>query len=680
MLTVLSNAQLEEATAEEASLNGEGPDALQEETLTGLAGYITKCWEAARTNKQTLVLENLRQAQRMRRGEYDPAKLAQIRSITGGSEEYGRVVSNKCRIAESWLRDVYLGQTEPPWVLEPTPVPELTPTHMEEVQQTLQQEILEVVGKFGVAPPEDVVLARRNELTDGVRMRVREEAKISVERMADKMEDQLVQGDFRIEWADFLNDIVTYSAAHFKGPIYKKNTELVWDRKDGSWSPVAHSTVIPTWKRIDPFRAYPSPGALSPQDGYFIEHITLERTELYNTIELPGYSEKEVRAVLEEAEAAGLINWLGLTDAAVRDSDQGDLHFLSPQSEIDALEFTGPVRGTDLLDWGMSSNLIKDKDKDYEVTAWLIGRHVIKVQLNPDPLGRRPIFKGCWEEIPGEYWGQGLPDGLKDIDGITNAAIRSLVNNMAMASGPQVAINTGRLPPGENIQSLTPWRIWQFLSNEYATNEKPIDFFQPNINAREILEVLERFYRYADDWSLIPRYMGGSDNIAGGIGRTASGMSMLFNAANKGLKGVVSNVDLRVLAPMLTLLYAHNMILEDDDTLKGDAQIVAKGAVALLQIETLQLRRNEFLTATANPIDMQVVGLEGRKEILREIAKGLDMDVNRIVPRRGTAPQLPAAPGGASGQEALSKPNEEQLFTGAAVTDNFSPNSMRSAV
>lgn len=680
MLNVLNNAQLEQFTAEESSLNGAGPDGLVPEVLEGIAGYLMKCWEAARTQKQTQVTPRLLSAQRMRRGEYDPEKLAQIRTVTGGSEEYGRVVSNKCRIAEAWLRDVYLGQSEYPWVLDPTPVPELTPDHLMEVTQQLQTEIMEVVGGFGISPPEDVLIARRNELTDAVRMRIREQAKEAVERMALLMEDQMVEGGFKVEWADFLNDVVTYPAAHFKGPVYRRRTSLEWMRKKGVWAPFTQQEIVPTWSRIDPFRAYPAPGACTPQEGFFIEHITIQRNELHDLIGLEGFSEEAIRLVLSETEAGGLVNWLGLTDADQKEMEQGDTSFyLSPQVDIDALEFSGPIKGTDLLDWGMQKKYVPDKDKDYEVTAWLVGKHVVKVQLNPDPLGRRPLYKICWEEVPGEYWGQGLPDGLKDINGICNAAIRSLVNNMAMASGPQVAINTSMLPAGLDIQSLTPWKLWQFLANEYtAGGGKFIEFFQPQSNAHELLAVLDKFYSYADDWSLIPRYMGGSDNIAGGIGRTASGMSMLFNAANKGLKGVVSNIDLRVLTPALELQYAYNMLLEDDDTIKGDAQIVAKGAVALLQIETLQLRRNEFLQATANPIDMQVVGLDGRRAILREVAKGLDMDVNRIIPRNVPQQALPATEAG--GQQMASAPNQEQLNTGAAVTDNFSPNNLRSPV
>lgn len=678
MLNVVSNAKLDELERQAAIEEEALADELAQPALDGIAGHINKCWEAARNNKQIEVKERLLYAKRARRGEYDAQKLAAIRQLTGGSEEYGRIVSNKCRIAEAWLRDVYLGQAEKAWVLRHTPVPELSEESQQEVQDAIQKEIVEAVAIFGQTPPGEMINARKNEMIDAIRMRMNEEAKLAVERMEDKMADQMTEAGFHNEWADFLNDFVTYPAAHFKGPIYRKRTELKWKQKGGQWVPVPVEEVVPTFQRVDPFRAYPAPGATSPQDGYWIEHIELSRSDLYDLIGVDGYSEEAIRAILTDG--GGYRNWLGLTDADEEEAENGSL-YLSPDEEIDALEYYGPVRGKDLVTWGVPKSKIDDEDRDYEVTAWLIGRHVIKVQLNPNPLGIRPIYKGCWEEVPGEYWGQGLPDGLRDVEGVTNAAIRSLVNNMGMASGPQVAVNVDRLPPGEDIESLTPWKIWQIQDSQYGSTAKAIEFFQPNINANEILTVLEKFYQFADDWSLIPRYMGGSDSIAGGIGRTASGMSMLFNAANKGLKGVVSSIDYRVLTPMLGMLYSMNMMFEEDTSIKGDAQIEARGAVALMQLETLQLRRNEFLQATANPLDSQIVGPEGRSEILREVAKGLEMDVNRVVPMRGNVGAMPGqAPMGPNGQQPISEPNKEQLFTGAAVTDNFSNNNMRSPV
>lgn len=42
----------------------------------------------------------------------------------------------------------------------------------------------------------------------------------------------------------------------------------------------------------------------------------------------------------------------------------------------------------------------------------------------------------------------------------------------------------------------------------------------------------------------------------------------------------------------------------------------------------------EFLQATANPIDAEIVGMTGRAAILKEVAKGLSMPVDDIIPSK----------------------------------------------
>jgi hypothetical protein len=76
------------------------------------------------------------------------------------------------------------------------------------------------------------------------------------------------------------------------------------------------------------------------------------------------------------------------------------------------------------------------------------------------------------------------------------------------------------------------------------------------------------------------------------------------------------------------------MRYDEDESIKGDAEIVAKGAVNLAIKETVNVRRIEFLNATANPIDAEILGKEGRAAILREVAKGLQMPTDDIIPSR----------------------------------------------
>jgi hypothetical protein len=639
----------------------------------GLASYIKRCWDDAKSAKSAIT-DRLLDAQRARMGKYDAATLGDIESF-GGSKEYARITDNKCRVAEGWLRDVYLGQSDMPWTIKPTPSPELPPDAQSAIKSQLGEELAQVYVVTGTTPPPSVAEAATKELMDAEKERVDEAARKTAERMETKMHDQLIEGGFPTAIAQFLVDLCTYPAAHLKAPVLRKQMRLQWGvGADGKWAPNPVSRTIPQFERVDPFRIFPAPGITNPQDGYMLEWLKYTRTDIYNLIGVPGFKEDAIRAVLEQYGQGGLNNWLGFSEDTERDmvndttSAHGNSHIT-----IDCLEFHGPVRGRDLIDWGLAAkDGITDPDKDYEADVWLIGDWVIKAQINPDPLGRKPYYKTSYEEIPGSYWGLGIPDLLSDVQGVVNATVRALINNMGMASGPQVEINVDRLAPGEDLTAIHAWKIWQTRNNEYGGNQsQAIQFFQPVSNVNDLLMVLDKFYQMSDDFSLIPRVMSGNDRISG-PGRTASGTSMLLSAANKGLKGVVGNIDMHVMTPMLESLYNFNMLFTDDDTIKGDCQVVARGAVSLMQLESLQLRRNEFLAATANPIDQQIVDVEGRAEILRETARGLELDTNRVVPSRD---KLKAKSAMAMAQQSAppAAPNGEVLSNGQAVTDNFSP-------
>ena len=120
-----------------------------------------------------------------------------------------------------------------------------------------------------------------------------------------------------------------------------------------------------------------------------------------------------------------------------------------------------------------------------------------------------------------------------------------------------------------------------------------------------------------------------------GAGRTSSGLAMLINNASKSLKHVVSNIDNDVITPMLERLYQHNLRYNADPDMLGDVRVVAKGAMSLVSREAAAVRRNEFLQVVlGSPLAQQIVGLPGAAELLRENAKLLDINSDRLVPSR----------------------------------------------
>jgi hypothetical protein len=386
------------------------------------------------------------------------------------------------------------------------------------------------------------------------------------------------------------------------------------------------------WERVDPFNIYPAPDATTVDDGYLIERHRLSRADLVALRGVEGYSTSAINAVLDEYGKGGLYEWLS-ADSEKRDAE-GKPPAMSenPSELIDALQFWGSVQGKMLIDWGVSEEEVEDPLAEYHIEAWLIGRWVIKAVVNPDPLHRKPYYKASWEQIPGAFWGNSIPDLLCRHAGWCAMRRPVPLSTTCRWHPDRRSFMTSRSSRvGEDLTQMYPWKIWQVKDNGAGTTTQPISFFQPTSNAAELMGIYEKFATLADEYTGIPRYMTGDANV-GGAGRTASGMSMLMSNAGKTIKNVVSTVD-RVMKPAIERLYFYNMLYLDDPELKGDVSIHAEGANALVLKQQQQQRQNEFLNlVSTNPLLAQIVGNEGMAQILREIIKQIGFDSDDIVP------------------------------------------------
>ena len=275
--------------------------------------------------------------------------------------------------------------------------------------------------------------------------------------MGDKMEDQLLEGGFLQALDAFLDDITTFPCAILKGPVIRKRNELKWvkDAK-GQYQVKIQEVLKEEWERVSPFNIYPSPGATSVDDGYIIEKHKLSRSDLNALIGVDGYDDASIRVALEDYGRGGLREWL--TNDMAQASAEGKATTLMAQNVdelIDALQFWGSVQGRMLIEWGLDEKEVPDPMKEYYIEAWLIGQYVIKAVLNYDPLQRKPYYKASYEDVPGNWWGNSVADLIRDAQLVANAAARGIVNNMGIASGPQVIVNIERLAAGEEVTQLT---------------------------------------------------------------------------------------------------------------------------------------------------------------------------------------------------------------------------------
>lgn len=599
---------------------------------SALAGTIRQSWSRNKLAKERIERRML-ECLRARRGEYSPEALSQIQQNGGQNIVWADLTETKCRGASAWIREIVLPTGERPWGLTPTPIPDLPMPIKRGVVERAIAEAQQAMVQMAQAGGETMTSEQFRQAVQANGDKLREQAEQELKKSADKrcarmerqIADRQAQGGWDEAMDQFVEDFVTYPAAIMKGPVYQRHKRLVWDK---GFTPSVQNAPAQSWERVSPFDAYPAVGATDCQKGDFIERMRFWRTELHDLKGMPGYQDDQIEKALIEYTNGHLEGWLWTESERQRLERETTYLYLSPPGVIDALNYWGSVQGWKLMSWGLEG---LEPDKDYEVNCVLIGRFVIYCALNPDPLGARPYWRACYDEIPGAFWGRSIPDLCQTHQQMCNACACSLADNMGVSSGPMGWVHMDRLADGEQSMEWAPWKMWQLRSDPSQGVNPGVGIFQTTDNSQNLMRVYAEWEQRADDATGVPRYTYGNGEAAG-AGDTASGLAMLMNNAAKGLRRAIGNIDMRVIAPTVYMAFVHEMLYNPDDSIKGDNIVVARGAAAILIKESAQARRTQFLAMTANPIDMAIIGNKGRAALLREVASAMELPVDEVVP------------------------------------------------
>ena len=594
--------------------------------LNNLAGYLRRVWSSCRDGRSEIT-RILEECKRARNGEYDPDILATLKA-QGGSTSYHNITNHKCASAEGWINE--MASTEDPWSISPTPVPEINPDMYEQIAVEVA-DVAEEYQKNGQPLEPDDVIAMAEETRLEYDKTIRDITNRASENMTRIMRDQLLDGQWKIAFREFVRDFVTYPIGIMKFEIKREVTTAFKEDENGNWIIATEPVLRETWRRVNPFNFYPAPNIADVEDGDVCEKISFTRKQLVAMIGVEGYNDNEIRAVLEEYGKGGLEDW--------SDGDFYDLNYeLGKEASlvagmsstpIDAVEFHGSVQGSMLQEWGMKG--VKDSNAEYDIWAILIGTHVIMAQLNPNPLGRKPYQTCSYERDPDSIWGRGIAQKVRQSQLDANQNRRALLNNISLSSGPQVMVNQSLLSPTEDITAMYPYKIWKMRrskQNEVLNVTNAFHFFQPTSHSQELMSTLQFFANEADEDSGIPKVAEGSiSNSYNNAASTASGLSMILDNASRNLRNVIGNIDTYIIQKQIEDLYMLNMLDPNiPNDAKGDLVVKARGILSTGLRDKLQVLRKDFmLMILGNEMLTSIVGVDGIADLLREISKPLEM-------------------------------------------------------
>jgi hypothetical protein len=196
------------------------------------------------------------------------------------------------------------------------------------------------------------------------------------------------------------------------------------------------------------------------------------------------------------------------------------------------------------------------------------------------------------------------------------------VDNAALSGNLLIEVDETNLVPGQDL-TVHPGKV--FRRQGGAPGQAIFGTKFPNVS-NENMQMFDKARVLADESTGFPSFAHGQTGVSG-VGRTASGISMLMSAANGSIRTVVKNIDDYLLAPLGKAFFSFNMQFDYDPEIKGDLEVKAEGTESLMANEVRSQRLMQFLGVVQNPVLAPFAKMD---YIIREIAKSMDLDPDKV--------------------------------------------------
>jgi len=440
-----------------------------------------------------------------------------------------------------------------------------------------------------------------------------EPAKRAAQLMEKKMHDQLdeTSADKHLRSAAF--ECALFGTGIIKGPFAFDKEYPRWD-DEGNYDPLYET--IPKIEYCSIWDLFPDPDARNMNEAeYTVQRHRLNRNQMRQLKKRPHFRDESIELALEYGPDYNREYW----EDTLEDSASVDAI-----DRFEVLEYWGII-DTELAqeaDFDIPKEL-EDLDQ-MQINAWVCNGQILRLVINPFTPSRIPYLSVPYEMNPYSFFGIGVAENMADTQLLLNGFLRMSVDNSALSGNLLIEVDETNLIPGQDM-SIYPGKIFRRQSGAPGQSIHSHSF--KNI-APELLQLFDKSRQLADEATGIPSYSHGS-GVVGGIGRTASGMSMMMGAAAQNIKAVVRNIDDYLLGPLGKALFNFNMQFNFDKTYSnGDLDVRARGTESLMRNEIRSQRLLQFMQMTQN---QQMAPFVKYDYVLRELAASMDLDEDKIL-------------------------------------------------
>jgi hypothetical protein len=592
-------------------------------TVVGLVqDHYTKASTARENEEKRWV-----QAYRNYRGLYGPD--VQFTS-TEKSRVFVKVTKTKVLAAYGQIVDVLFGNSKFPITVDPTTLPEGVADSVffesnddmrkakeefgpEEMQLRPGETVIDLQERLAgsknkLAPVVDILEEGNGRTATEITIHP---AMVSAKKMEKKIHDQLEESNANKQLRVAAFECALFGTGVMKGPFAVDKEYPKYE--EGEYTPLIKT--VPQTSSVSIWNFYPDPDAANMDEAeYIIERHKMSRTQIRALKRRPFFRKNAIDTAVNMGESYTKEWW---EQAMEDDSNE------AKAERYEVLEFWGNV-DTEVLE-GHDVDIPSDlKDLDQvSVNIWICNGQVLRLVMNPFTPTLIPYYAVPYEVSPYSLFGIGIAENMDDTQTLMNGFMRMAVDNAALSGNMIIEVDETNLTPGQDL-SVYPGKV--FRRQGGAPGQAIFGTKFPNVS-NENMQMFDKARVLSDESTGFPSFAHGQTGVSG-VGRTASGISMLMSAANGSIRNVVKNVDDYLLGPMAKAFFNFNMQFDYDEEIKGDLDVKARGTESLMANEVRSQRLMQFLQVVQNPVLAPFAKMD---YIIREIAKSMELDPDKLV-------------------------------------------------
>tara|TARA_R100000951_G_scaffold48517_1_gene41207 strand:+ start:1080 stop:3209 length:2130 start_codon:yes stop_codon:yes gene_type:complete len=436
-------------------------------------------------------------------------------------------------------------------------------------------------------------------------------AMIAAKKMQKKIQDQLEESSASKHLRSTAFEMALFGTGVMKGPFAVDKEYPSWN-DNGEYEPTIKT--VPQVSHVSVWNFYPDPDANNMEEAqYVIERHKMSRSQLRALKKRPYFRS----AVIDEAIQIG--------ENYDREHWEDDLSDYAPEhgtERFEVLEYWGMCDIEMLQEQGVDIPEELEEADELQANIWICNGKLIRMVINPFKPARIPYMAAPYELNPYSFFGVGIAENMDDTQTLMNGFMRMAVDNAVLSGNLLIEVDETNLVPGQDL-SVYPGKV--FRRQGGAPGQAIFGTKFPNV-AGENLQLFDKARQLSDESTGLPSFSHGQTGVSG-VGRTASGISMLMNAASGGIKNVIKNVDDYLLRPLGEGLFRFNMQFDYDSDIKGDLEVKARGTESLMANEVRSQRLMQFMQVASSPTLAPFAKFD---YIIREIAKSMDLDPDKV--------------------------------------------------